>query len=133
MTEWAGLQLSPREFKIFQTLLTEESGLFFDPERQSLLRSGLETRMAERGIGSVDEYYNFIKCDAEGRLEIKTLIDLVTIGETYFFRNQPQFEVLRDHLLPAIVRERPSNWKTIRIWSAACSTGEEPYSLAMML
>ena len=133
MSEGVRPQLSPREFKLFQTLLIEESGLFFDPERQSLLRSGLETRMAERGIGSVDDYYNFIKGDAEGRLEIKSLIDLVTIGETYFFRNQPQFDVLRDHLLPAIVSERPTGWRTIRIWSAACSTGEEPYSLAMML
>jgi len=133
MTNLEGSQLSPREFELFQRLLIEESGLFFDSERQSLLRSGLDARMAERDIGSVDEYYQFLRYNPEGSLEIKSLIDLVTIGETYFFRNEPQFAVLREHLFPAIAIERPNGWKTLRIWSAACSTGEEPYSIAMML
>jgi chemotaxis protein methyltransferase CheR len=127
------LQLTPIMFELFQKLLVEESGIFFDPERKGLLLSALADRMATRHVGSAEEYFRFIKSGGSGREEIKALIDLVTVGETYFFRNQPHFDVLRGHLLPRIIEERFSSTKRITIWSAACSTGEEPYSIAMTL
>lgn len=126
-------QLSRAEFELFQALLVEEIGIHFDHDRQGLLRMRLAERMAARRINSVPEYFSLIKSPADGRDELRTLIDLVTVGETYFFRNQPHFDALTQHLLPALIHERQAGDRRITIWSAACSTGEEPYSIAMCL
>ncbi|MBI1870023.1 MAG: tetratricopeptide repeat protein [Chlamydiae bacterium] len=126
-------KLSDADFESFQTLLIQECGFFFDPNRQELLFSGLSDRMAKRHIDSAKEYYDFIKNHPEGEIEIKSLIDLLTIGETYFFRNPAHFDVLKEHVLPLFVRDRSHGSKTLNLWSAGSSTGEEIYSLAITL
>lgn len=126
-------ELSKSEFPLFQGLLEEESGLHFDPDRQQLLWEGLGERMAKREIGSAREYFHLLKFHPEGKLEVRALIDLLTIGETYFFRNRPQFDALQTHVLLTLVSDRLLGSKTIRIWSAGCATGEEPYSIAITL
>jgi len=127
------VDLATREFELFQTLLLEESGLFFEMDRQGLLRSALTDRMTARQIKTPHEYYQLVRNPVDGPGEIKALIDLVTVGETYFFRNQPHFDALRRSILPQLIEQRLSGSRSITIWSAACSTGEEPYSLAMLL
>lgn len=117
----------------FRKLLMEEAGLAFDEARPELLRAGLAERMARRQISALPEYFELVRNSAEGHTELKALIDLLTIGETYFFRNPAHFAVIRERLLPALAAERQGAAREIRVWSAACSTGEEPYSLAMML
>lgn len=129
----SNVELSPTEFQLFQALLVTESGLHFDADRQGTLRSALAERMTARGVNSPSEYYRLLTGGAETRDELHAFIDLVTIGETYFFRNEPQFAALRDHIVPAYVRERLLGSRRVNVWSAACSTGEEPYSIAMML
>ncbi len=126
-------ELDRQQFQLLQRLLVEESGLYFDSDRQGLLRAGLAARMTARRLGSVHEYYQLLKGQPDGRQEIKSLIDLVTVGETYFFRLPAQFDAIRHHLLPPLVQARQSGPRTVRVWSAACSTGEEPYSLAISL
>jgi chemotaxis protein methyltransferase CheR len=87
-----------------------------------------------RGHDSYREYYNLLKFHPEGRLEIRELLDLITIGETYFFRNKAQFDVLMKFVLPEIMeRKRDSGEKRLRVWSAGCSGGDETYSIAMAM
>jgi chemotaxis protein methyltransferase CheR len=126
------LPLSPDDFGLFQKLLVETSGLRFDEGRSQTLHHALWQRLQHRGYDSYREYYNLLKFHPEGRLEIRELFDLVTIGETYFFRNRAQFDVLMRFVLPEMIRRKvDSGDKSIRAWSAGCSRGDEAYSIAI--
>jgi chemotaxis protein methyltransferase CheR len=126
------LPLPANDFGLFQELLRETSGLHFDEARAKFLELALWERLQHRGYESYREYYNLLKFHPEGRLEIRELLDLITIGETYFFRNKPQFDVLMKSVLPDILRRKAdSRDKCIRVWSAGCSGGDEAYSVAM--
>ena len=128
------LPLSPDDFGLFQKLLIEASGLRFDEGRNQVLHHALWQRLQHRGYDSYREYYNLLKFHPEGRLEIRELLDLVTIGETYFFRNRAQFDVLMRFVLPGIIQRKvDSGDKCIRAWSAGCSRGDEAYSIAMAI
>jgi chemotaxis protein methyltransferase CheR len=128
------LPLSADDFSLFQTLLVEASGLFFEESRNQSLHQALWQRLQHRGHDSYREYYNLLKFHPEGRLEIRELLDLITIGETYFFRNKAQFDVLMKFVLPEILqRKTDSGEKWLRVWSAGCSGGDETYSIAMAM
>jgi len=128
------LPLSPDDFSLFQKLLIETSGLRFDEGRTQSLHHALWQRLQHRGYDSYREYYNLLKFHPEGRLEIRELFDLITIGETYFFRNKAQFDVLMRFVLPEIIqRKLDSGEKCIRAWSAGCSRGDEAYSIAIAM
>ena len=126
------LPLPANDFVLFQELLRETSGLHFDEARAKFLELALWERLQHRGYDSYREYYNLLKFHPEGRLEIRELLDLITIGETYFFRNKPQFDVLMKSVLPDILRRKAdSPDRCIRVWSAGCSGGDEAYSVAV--
>jgi chemotaxis protein methyltransferase CheR len=128
------LPLSAADFSLFQGLLIETSGLFFEESRSQSLHLALWQRLKHRGYDSYREYYNLLKFHPEGRLEIRELLDLITIGETYFFRNKAQFDVLMKFVLPEIMqRKMDSGEKWLRVWSAGCSGGDETYSIAMAM
>jgi len=128
------LPLSSDDFGLFQKLLIETSGLHFDEGRSQSLHLALWQRLQHRGYDSYREYYNLLKFHPEGRLEIRELFDLITIGETYFFRNKAQFDVLMRFVLPEIIQRKvDSGEKCIRAWSAGCSRGDEAYSIALAL
>lgn len=128
------MPLSSKEFSLFQELLIETCGLQFEEDRSQSLQDALLERIQHRGYDSYQEYYNLLKFHPEGRLEIRELLDLITIGETYFFRNKAQFNVLMKFILPEIIqRKERAQDKCIRIWSAGCSRGDEPYSIAMAI
>ena len=128
------LPLSAEDFALFQELLTETSGLFFEASRNQTLHLALWQRLQHRGYDSYREYYNLLKFHPEGRLEIRELLDLITIGETYFFRNKAQFDVLMRFVLPEIMQKKADSCnKSIRVWSAGCSGGDETYSIAMAM
>jgi chemotaxis protein methyltransferase CheR len=128
------LPLSSDDFSLFQELLIETSGLFFEESRSQSLHLALWQRLQHRGHDSYREYYNLLKFHPEGRLEIRELLDLITIGETYFFRNKAQFDVLMKFVLPEMMqRKMDSGEKWLRVWSAGCSGGDETYSIAMAL
>lgn len=129
-----GLLLSEDDFGLFQKLLVEESGLYFDKDRSDSLCLAICQRLQKRRYDSCREYYNLLKFRPEGRLEIRELLDLITIGETYFFRNEPQFDALMKFVLPEIIRKKMrSPDKSIRVWSAGCSKGDEAYSIAIAI
>src|SRR5512136_1432389 len=128
------LPLSSDDFALFQGLLIDACGLRFEEERNQSLHLALWERLQQRGYDSYREYYNLLKFHREGRLEIRELLDLITVGETYFFRNKAQFNVLMRSVLPEIIqRKLCSRDKSIRVWSAGCSRGDEPYSIAIAI
>jgi chemotaxis protein methyltransferase CheR len=128
------LPLSPDDSRLFKELLIEASGLQFEESRNQSLHLALWQRLQHRGYDSYREYYNLLKFHPEGRHEIRELLDLITIGETYFFRNKAQFDVLMRFVLPEIIKRKVfTGDQYIRAWSAGCSKGDEPYSIAIAI
>jgi len=111
--------------------LAAEAGLVFDEGRRPGLTAILAERMAESRSSSLTEYLALVS-GPDGRTERQRLLDDVTIQETFFFRNAPQMEALRSTVLPDLVMQAVASKRPLRIWSAGCSTGEEPYTLAML-
>ncbi len=95
-------------------------------------RDFLENRLARRmrATNMTTPYWYYRHLVANKKAELLVLLDILTINETSFFRNEPQFELFRNVILPDVIRQRGSE-RMLRIWSAGCSTGEEPYSIAM--
>ncbi len=125
--------LSVEQFVRFRDLIEERCGLHFDESQRTSLSASLRARMQQLGLDQIDDYYEVLcrRTDDEG---FRKLINLVTVNETCFFRDPSQFRLLRQHILPTLLAERGSRpTRTVRIWSAGCSTGEEAYSIALML
>ena len=123
--------LGDADFARLRLLLSRAAGLVFDESRRESLSYSIGERLRETGIKTVPAYLDVV-C-ASGSSERQRLIDEVTIQETHFFRNPPQMRALRAHVLPELLRHAEQNGRRLRIWSAGCSTGDEPYTIAMML
>jgi chemotaxis protein methyltransferase CheR len=121
----SSLPISPQLFAILSGLVEERLGLHYDPEDAPLLADKLTPRALERGFDSLLEYYYFLRYDGGAAAELDALADALVVNETYFFREPDQLRVLVD-----ILAESPGRR---RVWCAASSTGEEPYTLAMLL
>jgi chemotaxis protein methyltransferase CheR len=124
--------MNEEELALFQEYLLIHSGLHFDQSNIKILERGLQRRMRAIGARDYRDYLRYLEKFGESRQEQKKLLGLLTVGETYFFRYLAHFDALIHHVLPElIVRNRTR--RSLRIWSAGCSTGEEPYTLAMLL
>ncbi len=124
--------LTDDEFALFRTLIYDEAGIALRPERRAFLASRVRSRLQARGLRSPYQYYRLLSDGSEGKAELLHFLDLLTINETSFFRNAPQFELLRGRILPEILERKARGGEAaLRVWSAGCATGEEPYSLAM--
>jgi chemotaxis protein methyltransferase CheR len=126
------LSLSENDFRSFRDLIAERSGIYFDPEKQELLKDNLLQRMADCGLSNFADYFNLLSSPA-GTKEFDYLLNLITIPETYFFRDRAQFRAFERFVIPDIVEKKSYPGASLRIWSAGCSTGEEPYTIAMIL
>lgn len=115
------------EYQRLCALIYDESGIALGDQKQSLVVSRLSKRLRELGLKTFVEYYEHVVNDPS-REEFTRLLDLISTNKTDFFREPKHFEFLREEILPELTRE-----KRIRIWSSACSTGEEPYTIAMTL
>jgi len=123
--------LSQQDFELFQNLINKKTGIFLDERKKYFLESRISSRMEEYGLISVREYWNLVNTDSK---EFSTFVDSITIPETYFFRDYPQLKMFAEDILPVVCEEkRKKSSKTLKIWSAGCSTGEEPYTLAIIL
>ena len=117
----------------FENLIRARSGLSMREQEAALLQKTLVHRAQTLRFAAPAQYLDFLSFDtAESQSEWSHLFVLLTNQESYFFRDQGQLNVIREHILPALIR-RQRDTRTLRIWSAGCSTGEEAYSLAMML
>ncbi|HVA37744.1 MAG TPA: protein-glutamate O-methyltransferase CheR [Candidatus Dormibacteraeota bacterium] len=123
--------MSEGEFRALRDLIREEFGIFYDDGKQFLLQSRLAVRLAKAGLQSYNDYYALLRSPVARGAELRELASVLTNNETYFFREQAQLKALSASVLEELLKERRA--RPLRIWSAACSSGEEPYSLAMTL
>jgi len=119
------------EFRLLRDLIKEYCGLFFDDGSMFLLEKRLSRRLKVHQLNDFRDYYRFLLYDRKRDEELTCVIDLLTVNETFFFREQNQLKAFSDEILPEL-RETNRESKRIRIWSAGCSTGEEPYTIAML-
>lgn len=122
-----GYQLLDSEFSLFQDLLYRKAGISLSPAKKALVCGRLAKRIKHHQLDSYSDYFRLLTAGREPQ-ELQIAVDLLTTNETYFFREPKHFEFLRSRILPA---RRPGS--AFRVWSAACSSGEEPYSIAMLL
>lgn len=124
--------MSDSEFQLFNELIHQTCGISFGSEKRALLESRLARRMEKAGFHNVMQYYQAVRNPKSGADEMFYLLDELLIGETSFFRNAPQFELFSNVVLPELMaRPEKENSRSLRIWSAGCSTGQEPYTIAM--
>jgi chemotaxis protein methyltransferase CheR len=121
--------LTDAVFEQYRSLIYNESGIHFTATNRSILESRLKERLREKGIESITDYFALISKD-QG--ELKGFLDSITTNLTRFFRNQAHFDALENYVIPELKKIKQGN-NTIKIWSAGCSTGEEPYTIAMLL
>jgi len=126
------MHLSAETFKQLRDLIYERSGMYFQDNKKYLLEGRLRARLRERHCHSYEDYVQLLKFDAWRDRELVSLFDLITTNETFFYRDLPQLQAFNDMIVPAVM-EANRETSQIRIWSAACSTGDEPYTLAIML
>jgi len=123
--------LSPQDFQLLADLLKTRSGLVLGPEKGYLLESRLTPVARRRGLDSLTQLVALLRQKPE-ELLTHEITEAMTINESFFFRDNLPFEILATHVLPTMRTARAGS-KRLRIWSAACSTGQEPYSIAMIL
>jgi len=116
----------------FRDIIEEKTGLFFPNSKFETFEKAVIKLLDDSSFNSIDELYNYLSDREIEDTVFKKLINYLTIKETYFFRDRGHFEILRKYVLPEVITEKEGE-KKISIWSAGCSTGEEAYSIAMVL
>ncbi len=123
--------VSDEDFAKFRDFFYRKTGIMFADNKRYFVDKRLQERMQESGEAEFRAYFNTLRFQASGA-EFQALVNVMTVNETYFYREEYQFRCLVRSILPEIVRgKRPGD--TVRIWSVPCSTGEEPYSIAFQL
>lgn len=122
------ISLSTREFKLFQSYIYENIGISLSPQKVSLVETRLSKRLKILNINSFKDYYQYLQENSDS--ELLFLIDAISTNVTSFFREPPQWEFLKNNLKSILSLK---SQKRVRIWSAACSAGHEPYSIAIFL
>ncbi|HPM43248.1 MAG TPA: protein-glutamate O-methyltransferase CheR, partial [Candidatus Omnitrophota bacterium] len=131
----------PEDLRIrFKSYINSRTGLYFKDYDLKDLDKVILARMKDRGIDSLLSYYTYITTSDGKEDELRELLNRITIKHTYFFRNEPQFNVLRKVVLPQLAEKKLKEARdmgiskpALRVWSAGCSTGEEPYTIAMVI
>lgn len=125
------LELPDDVFRLLRDAIYRRTGLWFAETSKYLIQKRLSPRARELNFDSFIKYYYYLQYDVRSEAEYDTIYDLVTTNETYFFREQSQLTALVEEIVPELLSRKTV--KKIRIWSAGCASGEEPYSIAMML
>jgi chemotaxis protein methyltransferase CheR len=123
------IAISEHEFQALRDLIRERFGIFYDDTKQFLLQSRLQTRLLKCRVADFSGYYRFLTTSPEREGEWNELASVLSNNETYFFRERAQLEVL----VTEVLEESQHAGTPLRVWSSASSTGEEPYTIAMML
>ncbi len=125
------LDLTDDVFRQLREQIYRRTGLFFADSSKYLLQKRLSPRARELNFDSFQKYFYFLSYDPRAEAEYDQIFDLVTTNETYFFREPAQLSAFVEEIVPDLLSRKPI--RKIRIWSAGCSSGEEPYSIAMLL
>jgi len=127
------LVLSQADYRRFRLFVLDKIGLDYPEDKRSMLGRGLAEAMTAVQCSNLDQLYDVLQRTSTTSHTWDQLVSALTVGETYFFRNASHFDALTHHILPALVAQREHSTRRIRIWSAGCSSGEEPYSIAILL
>lgn len=130
------ISMTDEEFRLIRDSICEYCGIFFADSFKFLVERRLQPRLPVYGFTTFREYYRLIKYGLEREHEFDEIVERVTTNETYFFREDYQLKAFTDEVLPMLTADRERHkerGKPLRIWSAGCSTGEEPYTIAMLL
>jgi len=128
------MPMTDEEFRLIRDLIYNHSGLFFDNDSKYLLEKRLGKRVPLHHLSGFKDYYHFLRYNRGKDQEISDIMDLLTTNETYFFREAFQLKAFTDEIIPDILAEKEKRGdRSLRIWSAGCSSGEEPYTIAMLL
>jgi chemotaxis protein methyltransferase CheR len=128
------LKISTEEFSQLRDFIYDRSGIYIADNRKYLLENRLANRIKKLNLKGYGEYFYYLQYDPRKQQELNRLFEAITTNETSFYRNPPQLKVFQDKVLKAVLdARRVKRTKSLRIWSAGCSTGEEPYTLAIIL
>ena len=125
-------KLSDREFSLFSRLVYEKAGINLHEGKKELVRSRLSRRLRAKKMTRFKDYYNFLMDDESGE-ELVHMLDAISTNLTRFFREPKHFAFLEKTALPAVINDHKSRKRPVNIWSAGCSSGEEPYTLSICL
>src|SRR3990172_3804692 len=127
-------RLSNETFGLLRDIIYAKCGIFFPEAKKYFLEMRLFRRLEEMSLKSFEDYYYFITYDSQRAKELHNLFNSIVTNETSFFRDLPQLDAFRKGVVPNLLDEKAkAGSRTLKLWSAACSTGEEPLTLAMML
>ncbi len=122
--------IGEQDFKQFADYIKANYGINFKQEKKTLVEGRLRSVLISMNISSLSEYLAYVKADKTGKAA-SVMLNRITTNHTFFMRERAHFDYFRDNILPLVFKSRQQ--KDLRIWSAACSTGEEPYTLAMII
>lgn len=125
-------QMNLKDFKLFQKMIYTEAGIYLPEKKITLLSNRIRKRLKALKLESYHKYYLYLKRSVDKEAELINMINVVTTNVTHFFRNPKQFNNLKNRVIPDIIKKNHLH-KNIKILSAGCSTGEEPYSIAIVL
>ena len=126
-------ELSQHALPQVSELISNLMGLHFNESRWNDLKHGIESASGDFGFDDSEEFIQWLRSSSPDRKHIEVLASHLTVGETYFFRDNDVYRLLEDRILPELITSRHSSDRRLRIWSAGCSTGEEAYSIAILL
>lgn len=128
----SGVKMSDEEFRQVRQYIYQQCGIYFPDNKKYLLEGRLGKRLQVRDIPSFEAYMHLLKYGARRQEEMRFFYEAITINETFFFRNEPQFEAFEQTLVPSVLASRGSSTGKLRVWSSASSSGEEAYSIGML-
>lgn len=126
------MEMTRAEFEAVSALVTKQSGIKLPAGKEALVGARVARRLRSLQMTSFAEYLAYLRCDGLSE-ELPRLLDAISTNVTNFFREPDHFEYLRNNLLPKLVSRSRQSGRKLRIWSAGCSSGEEPYSIAIHL
>ncbi|MBW4053908.1 MAG: protein-glutamate O-methyltransferase CheR [Proteobacteria bacterium] len=126
--------MSDDEFILLRDCIYGHCGIYFDLESKYILEKRLSHRLTDLNLPSFYDYYHYLKYNRNKDQELMDIMDVLTTNETYFFRESFQLKAFTDEIIPELIKSKTARGnRSLRIWSAGCSTGEEPYTIAMLL
>lgn len=126
------IPLEEEVFRLIRDFVRDYCGIYFDDDSRYLLEKRLSRRVRTLHFSNFREYYRYLLYHKNREEELASIIDIITVNETYFFREQNQLKTFSEEILPEL-KDINKDKKRLRVWSAGCSTGEEPYTIAILM
>ena len=127
------IEISLESFNALSELIYKRTGIYYTENKKYLIETRLRGRLEVLHLKSFEDYVHYINYNGSGEKELNKMIQCIVTNETSFYRDVPQLDTFRSKIIPILMKDKAAKGdRTVRMWSAACSTGEEPYTLAMI-